>query len=77
MDLAMFDIFSGAAPDKDAMWVEAVSGLANAQRRMKEIAEKSPGQYFVFSQGSSSVVAQTDTRKSASPPSEEKQEGAV
>ena len=69
MDLAMFDIFSGAAADKDAMWVEAASGLANAQRRMEEIAAKTPGQYFVFSQESRSVVARADTRKSASPSS--------
>lgn len=70
MDLAMSDIFSWAAADKDAMWVEAVSDLANAQRRMKEIAAHSPGQYFVFSQESRSVVARADTRKTASPPSE-------
>jgi hypothetical protein len=67
MDLAMFDIFSGAAADKDAMWVEAVSGLANAQRRMNELAAQTPGQYFVDSQESRSVVAQTDNRKSTAP----------
>ena len=68
MDLAMFDIFSGAA-DKDAVWIDAVSGLANARQRMEEIAAKSPGQYFVFSQESGSVVARKDTRKSSSPSS--------
>jgi hypothetical protein len=73
----MFDIFKGTTTDGDAMWLEAVSGLGNAQWRMKEIAAKSPGQYFVFSQECSSVVARTDTRKSASPSSKERQEGAA
>lgn len=49
MDLAMFDIFRGAGADKDALWLEAVSGLANVQRRTEEIAAGELGQYSVFS----------------------------
>jgi hypothetical protein len=55
-----FDIFSGAV-DNDARWLEAVKGLANAQRRMHEIATESPGGYFVFCDFSHGVVALTDT----------------
>jgi hypothetical protein len=57
----VYDIFRGAST-KDAMWVEAVSGLSSARRRMEEIAKKSPGQYFVFDHESHAIIARTDTR---------------
>jgi len=57
-----FDIFSGG-PDKDSVWLEAVAGLSNARERMDQLAEKSPGQYFVFSIGSQSIIAKTETFK--------------
>lgn len=43
-------------------------------RRMEEIASKSPGQYFVFSQATRSVVARTGTRESVSPSPESQSE---
>jgi hypothetical protein len=57
-----FDIFKGTS-DKDAIWVEAVQGLAKACQRMEEIAENFPGEYFVFSQQSHSILARVNTRK--------------
>lgn len=57
-----FDIFSGTT-DKDAMWMEAVEGLASARERMEEIARTNPGQYFVFAQRSRAILARVDTRK--------------
>ena len=57
-----FDIFSGS-PDKDAMWVEAVSGLAKARERMEELAGEVPGRYFVFSTHSHTLLAKIDTTK--------------
>lgn len=57
-----FDIFSGS-PDKDAMWVEAVAGLANARQRMEDLAFDVPGRYFLFSIHSRSLLAQIDTSK--------------
>ena len=57
-----FDIFSGA-PDKDAMWIEAVSGMAKARERMEEIAREIPGRYFVFSIHSRVLLATIDTSK--------------
>ena len=68
MNHPMFDIFRGIN-EKDATWLEAASSLSEARLRMNELAAKTPGQYFVFSQESSSVVARTDPRKSASPSS--------
>jgi len=62
-----FDIFSGTT-EKDAIWIEAVSGLANARKRMEELAAKSPGRYFVFSVSSHTVLAQTDTSKALAKP---------
>jgi hypothetical protein len=60
-----FDIFSGSV-DKDAIWIEAVEGLANAKDRMDELAAKLPGKYFVFCCFSHTVMAVTDTRKEES-----------
>jgi hypothetical protein len=58
-----FDIFRGTT-DKDAVWVEAVTGLSDARRRMEEIAAATPGRYFVFGLESNAVLARIDTRKS-------------
>lgn len=54
-----FEIFFGA-PDKNAVWVEAVEGLANARGRIEEIARKEPGIYFVFSRADHSILAITE-----------------
>jgi hypothetical protein len=56
----IFDIFSGV-PDKNAIWLEAVEGLSNARARMHEIAAQFPGQYFVFSAVSHSILAKTES----------------
>jgi len=55
-----FDIFSGTI-DKDARWIEAVRGLANACEQMEALAKENPGKYLVFSTLSHAVLAMTDT----------------
>lgn len=60
-----FDIFKGTT-DKDAVWVEAVEGLASAQERMEQLATVAPGQYFLFAQRTHSILARVDTRKTLS-----------
>jgi hypothetical protein len=67
MDPSMFDIFTGTTTEGGATWLEAATTPANARQRMEEIASKSPGEYFVFSQATQSIVARTDTRKPVSP----------
>jgi hypothetical protein len=62
-----FDIFAGAI-DKDARWLEAVKGLANAKRRMHEIAAKLLGRYFLFCDFSHGVVALTDASSEMASP---------
>lgn len=59
-----FDIFKGV-PDKNAVWVERVEGLAAARRRMEELAKERPGSYFVFSPVSHAVLAKQNARGSA------------
>jgi len=54
-----FDIFSGAS-GKDALWVEAAQGLARARERMEEIAAGKPGQYFLFSTASHSILGRIE-----------------
>jgi len=51
-----FDIFSGWH-DKNAVWIEAVEGLAEARARMDQIAAEKPGRYFIFSTASHAVLA--------------------
>jgi hypothetical protein len=53
------DIFSGTPGEH--VWIEAVPGLSNAQERMAQIAERTPGRYFVFSIGSRAILAQVET----------------
>jgi CheY-like chemotaxis protein len=55
-----FDIFAGA-PEREAMWVCAVSGLANAKERMEQIALERPGRYFIFYSPDRTILAQTET----------------
>lgn len=55
-----FDVFFGA-PDRDAVWVCTVQGLANAKERMDQLATKEPGRYFVFYAPDRSILAQTET----------------
>lgn len=56
-----FDILAGI-PAKNAKWLESVSGLANARKRMEELAAETPGTYFVFNPWSCCVLVQVDTR---------------
>lgn len=59
----MFDIFSGRFPERDALCVESVEGLAEAYQRMLCLAAKQPGPYFVFSSYTHKSVACVDTTK--------------
>jgi hypothetical protein len=54
-----FHIFSGTR--KNASWEEAAEGLSNAREHMELLARKKPGQYFLFSVGTGSVLARTET----------------
>jgi hypothetical protein len=65
MPESTFDIFKGTT-EKDAIWVEAVEGLALARERMEQLAKATPGQYFLFAQRTHSILARMDTRKKAS-----------
>jgi hypothetical protein len=38
------------------VWVDAVGGLEDAQRRVKQLASVLPGEYFVFDQGTRQIV---------------------
>jgi hypothetical protein len=54
-----YDIFCGI-PDQYAIWKDAVAGLGAANDRMKSLAEKSPGPYFIFDPSIHRIVARTD-----------------
>jgi len=57
-----FDIWSGI-PEKSGKWLETVAGLGNARRRMKDLAARTPGKYFIFSVWNSCVLDQIETRE--------------
>ena len=59
MEEPTFDIFSGLSR-KDARWLEAVQGLSNARERMWQIAEASPGCYFIYSSREGAILIQVE-----------------
>jgi hypothetical protein len=59
-----FDIFRGHYLEKDAIWLEAVQGLASARDRMRQIAAHNPGPYFVYCCGDQLVLGIENTEKS-------------
>jgi len=44
------------------VWMEAVQDLETASHRVRELAARSPGEYFVFSQRSQEIVSSTPPR---------------
>ena len=42
------DIFE-KLPDGSPMWVEAVEGLDKARARVKELSQRAPADYFIYS----------------------------
>jgi hypothetical protein len=62
MQIPTYEIFSGTQ-EKDAMWLGSVEGLGVAYERMKEIAAKTHGPYFVFCSRTNKVVASVDTSR--------------
>jgi hypothetical protein len=58
----LFVIFSDLNEGR-VVWLEPVEGLANAQRRMQQIAAEKPGAYFVYDAQTASTVAKTNTAK--------------
>jgi hypothetical protein len=62
MRVPIYDIFSGSR-NKDAIWLECTEGLGIAYQRMRELAAKFPGPYFVFCTRTHTVLASIDTSK--------------
>ena len=58
----LFVIFSDLTEGRVA-WLEPVEGLANAQRRMNQIAAEKPGAYFVYDAQTALIVTKTNTVK--------------
>jgi hypothetical protein len=44
---AIYDIFRKTS-DKDATWVESVTGLEQAKKRMLKLASTTPGAYLLY-----------------------------
>jgi hypothetical protein len=55
-----FDVFSGES-DRDAVWLCAVQGLAEAKATMDAIAAKKPGKYFLFFALTHEILARVET----------------
>ena len=60
MATVIYDVFAGE-PGKDALWVQAVAGLENAQQRMRQIAAEKPGKYFLFCAAEDAVISQIES----------------
>jgi hypothetical protein len=61
-DNSTFDIWSGT-PQKTGKWLDTVTGLAEARKRMAELAAQTPGPYFIFSAWNRCILDQIDTRE--------------
>jgi|HubBroStandDraft_4_1064222.scaffolds.fasta_scaffold610276_2 hypothetical protein len=57
-----FDIFSGTS-DKDARWLESIEGLSKARDRMAHISAVRPGEYFLYSPESHTILAKSSNIK--------------
>jgi hypothetical protein len=61
MKAAPYDIFR-----KDLLgtpvWMETVQGIETAKLRIMELVNRSPGEYFVFSQETQEIVCDTEPR---------------
>ena len=69
MATVIYDVFAGD-PGKDALWVQAVAGLENAQQRMRQIATDKPGKYFLFCAAEDAIIAQIESfARPQAPPS--------
>jgi hypothetical protein len=44
-------------PDGNFVWLEAAGDLKLAKMRLEELAERHPGEYFVFDQKAQQIVA--------------------
>jgi hypothetical protein len=42
-----YDLFA-VDPDNCSLWLETITGLDNAEQRMKERAAEKPGDYFIY-----------------------------
>ena len=60
-----YDVIKGK-PDQTRLWLESLTDLENAIRRMKSVAAKEPGDYFVVDQAAGKAVA-TVERSTARP----------
>jgi hypothetical protein len=53
---AKFDIFR-KLPDGQPLWLKAVVGLEEARRQLTQMAETSPGDYFIYNTRNGQVIA--------------------
>ena len=50
-----FDIFL-RLPDGKPLWVEAVVGYERAKKKIENLAQASPGEYFIFDSRTAQIV---------------------
>ena len=64
MQEATFDIWAGTS-HKSGKWLETVTGIDNARKRMREIATEAPGPYFIFGPWNGYILDEIDTQGDA------------
>jgi hypothetical protein len=53
---AKFDIFRKLPPDGHPIWIKAVETLEEARHQLLQMAEETPGDYFIFNTGTGRVI---------------------
>lgn len=56
----VFDIFK-KLPDGKPLWITAVKGFEEARQHLHNLAAKTPGEYFIYSEMSGDVIARIRT----------------
>lgn len=60
MRVPRYDIFFGVPGDSNVLWKESAAGLGAADEKMRELAAKTPGSYFIFDALNSEIIAKMD-----------------
>ncbi|HTZ49707.1 MAG TPA: hypothetical protein VMH20_19105 [Verrucomicrobiae bacterium] len=57
---AKFDLFM-RLPDGQPIWIKAVERLEEARKELAQMAERTPGNYFIFNASNGQLIANSGT----------------
>jgi hypothetical protein len=58
--MIQYDLFA-ADPDSGPLWLETITGLDKAEKRMKERGAEEPGDYFIYNVREGALISRLHT----------------